>query len=73
MACELPLQAIADLLGVPQEDRLKLFRWSNEMTGNGDPEFADVDSKQSSLEVLAYAMHMAGVKAEHPETTSSPR
>ena len=66
VACELPLQAIADLLGVPQEDRLKLFRWSNEMTGNGDPEFADVDSKQSSLEVLAYAMHMAGVKAEHP-------
>jgi cholest-4-en-3-one 26-monooxygenase len=45
---------------------LKLFRWSNEMTGNGDPEFADVDSKQSSLEVLAYAMHMAEVKAEHP-------
>ena len=36
------------------------------MTGNGDPEFADVDSKRSSLEVLAYAMHMAGVKAEHP-------
>ena len=66
VACELPLQAIADLLGVPQEDRLKLFRWSNEMTGNGDPEFADVDSKQSSLDVLAYAMHMAGVKAEHP-------
>ncbi len=43
VACELPLQAIADLLGVPpQEDRDKLFRWSNEMTGNSDEEF-DVD------------------------------
>ncbi|MBI3691309.1 MAG: cytochrome P450, partial [Mycolicibacterium aromaticivorans] len=39
VACELPLQAIADLLGVPQDDRAKLFRWSNEMTGNGDEEF----------------------------------
>ena len=36
VACELPLQAIADLLGVPQDDREKLFRWSNEMTGNDD-------------------------------------
>ena len=33
MSCELPLQAIAGLLGVPQDDRDKLFRWSNEMTG----------------------------------------
>jgi len=66
VACELPLQAIADLLGVPQEDREKLFRWSNEMTGNGDPEFADVDPKISSMEVLAYSMHMAEVKAKNP-------
>ncbi|BBY57934.1 cytochrome P450 [Mycolicibacterium sarraceniae] len=65
VACELPLQAIADLLGVPQEDRDKLFRWSNEMTGNTDEEF-DVDPKQSSMEVLAYAMHMAEVKAKNP-------
>jgi cholest-4-en-3-one 26-monooxygenase len=65
VACELPLQAIADLLGVPQEDRQKLFRWSNEMTGNGDDEW-DVDPKQSSMEVLAYSMHMAEVKAKEP-------
>src|SRR5581483_9157247 len=42
------LQAIADLPGVPQEDRMELFRWSNEMTGNDDPEYADVDPKMSS-------------------------
>lgn len=65
VACELPLQAIADLLGVPQEDREKLFRWSNEMTGNDDSEF-DVDPKLSSMEVLAYAMQMAEVKAKEP-------
>ena len=31
VAAELPLQAIADLIGVPQEDRRKLFDWSNTM------------------------------------------
>src|SRR5215472_14702839 len=33
VACELPLQAIAELLGVPQEDRHKIFSWSNELVG----------------------------------------
>ena len=66
VACELPLQAIAGLLGVPQEDRDKLFRWSNEMTGNDDPEYADIDPKTSSVEVLTYAMQMAALKAENP-------
>ena len=41
VACELPLQAIAELLGVPQEDRHKIFAWSNEMIGYDDPEFQD--------------------------------
>ena len=66
VACELPLQAIAGLLGVPQEDRDKLFRWSNEMTGNDDPEYADIDPKASSVDVLTYAMQMAALKAENP-------
>ena len=29
IASELPLQAIAELMGVPQEDRHKIFDWSN--------------------------------------------
>ncbi len=66
VSCELPLQAIAGLLGVPQEDRSKLFRWSNEMTGSEDPEYADVDAEASSMQVLAYAMHMADVKSKNP-------
>src|ERR1044072_6335129 len=31
VSCELPLQAIAGLMGVPQEDRKKLFEWSNQI------------------------------------------
>ena len=66
VSCELPLQAIAGLLGVPQEDRDKLFRWSNEMTGGEDPEYADIDPAQSSLELIMYAMGMAAERNENP-------
>src|SRR5690606_16502813 len=43
VACELPLQAIAELLGVPQDDPDKIFRWSNEMTAGEDSEIAHID------------------------------
>ena len=38
VAAELPIQVLADLLGVPQADRLKLFDWSNSMIAEDDPE-----------------------------------
>jgi len=66
VSCELPLQAIAGLLGVPQEDRDKIFRWSNEMTGGEDPEYADIDPAMSSVELIQYAMQMAEEKAKNP-------
>ncbi|MCB9438948.1 MAG: cytochrome P450 [Mycolicibacterium sp.] len=66
VACELPLQAIAELIGVPQEDRDKLFRWSNEMTAGEDPEFADIDPAMSSFEVITYAMKMAEERRKNP-------
>lgn len=66
VSCELPLQAIAGLLGVPQEDRDKLFRWSNEMTAGEDPEYADVDPAMSSFELITYAMKMAEERSKNP-------
>jgi len=66
VACELPLQAIAELLGVPQDDRDKLFRWSNEMTAGEDPEYADIDPAMSSVELIQYAMKMAEERAKNP-------
>ena len=55
VACELPLQAIAELIGVPQEDRKKIFRWSNQMVGGDDPEYAAAGI-EAAMELLAYAM-----------------
>ena len=49
VACELPLQAIAELLGVPQEDRHKIFAWSNEMVGYDDPDFKGDGGRSARL------------------------
>jgi linalool 8-monooxygenase len=38
VAAELPIQVLAELLGIPQEDRLKLFDRSNSMIAEDDPE-----------------------------------
>ncbi|MEZ0068276.1 cholest-4-en-3-one 26-monooxygenase [Streptacidiphilus sp. MAP12-20] len=61
VACELPLQAIAELIGVPQEDRGKIFHWTNTMVGYDDPELAITQEMgmQSAIELMSYAMGMA--------------
>jgi cholest-4-en-3-one 26-monooxygenase len=64
VARELPLQAIAGLLGVPLEDRDKLFDWTNKMIGGDDPEFAEYDSLGSTIELIGYAMELAARKKE---------
>jgi cholest-4-en-3-one 26-monooxygenase len=51
IASELPLQAIAELMGVPQEDRRKLFEWSNRLIGFDDPEFQG--SRDAGFEAAA--------------------
>ena len=59
VACELPLQAIAELLGVPQEDRGKIFEWSNRMVSYDDPDFDPADGETASFEMLSYFMNVA--------------
>jgi cholest-4-en-3-one 26-monooxygenase len=58
VACELPLQAIAELLGVPQQDRRKVFDWSNDMVGYDDPEYVG-DPAAAAAELIGYSMAMA--------------
>ncbi|POX46633.1 steroid C27-monooxygenase [Streptomyces sp. Ru71] len=68
VACELPLQAIAELIGVPQEDRAKIFDWSNRMIAYDDPEYAITEEvgRESAAEIIAYAMNMAAARKERP-------
>jgi cholest-4-en-3-one 26-monooxygenase len=66
VAAELPLQAIANLLGVPQEDRGKLFEWSNQMMSYDDPE-VEGDQAVAFMEILAYSMQLAEERRRNPQ------
>ncbi|HEY6648647.1 MAG TPA: cytochrome P450, partial [Mycobacterium sp.] len=66
VSCELPLQAIAGLMGVPQDERKKLFDWSNQMVGDQDPEFATNDPMAASIELIMYGMQLAAERAKNP-------
>jgi len=65
VAAELPLQAIADLIGVPQEDRRKLFDWSNQMLAADDPDIVG-EPEVAAAEILGYSMMLAADRQVNP-------
>jgi cholest-4-en-3-one 26-monooxygenase len=65
VACELPLQAIAELIGIPQEDRRKIFDWSNQMIAYDDPEF-EIEPLAAATELLGYSWTMAEDRRKCP-------
>jgi cholest-4-en-3-one 26-monooxygenase len=68
VAAELPLQVIADLMGVPQEDRHKVFDWSNRMVGSNDPEFSAAPelAQNAAMELFAYADALTAERKANP-------
>ena len=68
VAAEVPLQVIAEMLGVPQEDRHKLFEWSNRMIGSEDPEYlvSDEEVMNAQVEMFMYANQLAAMRREEP-------
>jgi cholest-4-en-3-one 26-monooxygenase len=69
VASELPLQVIAELMGVPQEDRHKVFDWSNRMIGSEDPEYtvAQEDVQNAQIEMFMYAQQLADRRRAEPK------
>jgi len=68
IAAELPLIVIAELMGVPFEDRHKMFNWSNSMIGSEDPEYrhsAEI-GEIAAMELYAYASDLFSKKRSHP-------
>jgi cholest-4-en-3-one 26-monooxygenase len=69
LAAELPLVVIAELLGIPYEDRHKVFDWSNRLVGAQDPEYANDDNGpgiNASYELYAYAQSLADDRRARP-------
>ena len=69
VAAELPLQVIADILGVPQEDRHLVFDWSNRLVGAADPEYqhGQEHAVNAAMELYAYAHDLASQRRESPK------
>jgi len=68
LSAELPLQVIAEVLGVPAEDRHRMFDWSNQMVGSEDPEYqlqAEM-AMTAAMELYAYAAELFGQKRIDP-------
>ncbi|MEV5703659.1 cytochrome P450 [Actinoallomurus sp. NPDC052274] len=73
VSADFPINVLARLLDVPEEDNRQLIEWGNRIIGNTDPDYADVllDSEESekyrdlpfrspaSLEVFAYGRELA--------------
>jgi cholest-4-en-3-one 26-monooxygenase len=61
VAAELPLQVIAEMMGVPLEDRHRLFEWSNRLIGFDDPEYSVTPERQqeAAAELFMYANGLA--------------
>jgi cholest-4-en-3-one 26-monooxygenase len=68
VAAELPLQVIAEMLGVPMEDRHKLFEWSNRMIGSEDPEYLVSQDlvMNAQVEMFMYANELAAQRRNEP-------
>lgn len=68
VAAELPLEAIAELIGVPLEDRHKIFEWSNRMIGSEDPEYivSSDATTAAQVEMFMYAQQLADDRRREP-------
>jgi cholest-4-en-3-one 26-monooxygenase len=68
IAAELPLLVIAELIGVPVEDRHKIFEWSNRMIGSQDPEYLTDSDKvlEAQVEMFMYAGGLAEERRKEP-------
>jgi cholest-4-en-3-one 26-monooxygenase len=68
ISSELPLQVIAELLGVPEEDRHLVFDWSNRMIGRDDPEYQLTEemAMTAAMELYAYADALTEKKRAEP-------
>ncbi len=61
VAAELPLQVIAELLGIPQEERRQVYEWSNTLVAGDDPELqsSPEQAQQVAMQMYVYANELA--------------
>jgi len=75
LAAMVPLQAIGELLGVPEEERAPLIEWTNAIVSPaGDtPQAVHASLIDAKQRLLAYAATLAGRKRSTPEADLASR
>ena len=68
VAAEMPLRVLADLFGMPRDDRHLIFEWSNALLGADNPSAAEhaADSMTALAEMMAYGQAMADARRADP-------
>ena len=68
VAAELPLIAIAEMMGLPMEDRHKVFDWSNRMIATSDSDYSSgmEDATAAAGERYMYAQELAADRRANP-------
>ena len=66
VASELPLMAIADIVGVPMEDRGKLFMWTNQVLGSNDPSSRPSARSRRPMKCRRAWFHCSTIHASSP-------
>ena len=71
VAAELPLQAVAELAGVPQEDRHELMNWANVTLDYEEREVGQVSDRvaQAQARMVVYGTELLARKRSAPATT----
>ena len=68
VSAEMPLRVLADLFGMPREDRHLIFQWSNALLGADNPSAAQhaEDSMAAMAGMMAYGLEMAAARRAEP-------
>ena len=73
VAAELPVEVIAELIGVPKEDRHKIFEWTNQALGTADggemdPEYfiSEGQAQQAQIEMFVYVQELCEQRRKEP-------
>jgi cholest-4-en-3-one 26-monooxygenase len=73
VAAELPLEVICELIGVPIEDRHRIFHWTNQALGAADageidPEYfkGEGQAQQAQFEMFMYVHELCEQRRNHP-------
>lgn len=68
VSAEMPLRVLADLLGMPREDRHLIYKWSNALLGFDNPDEAQhaEEALGAFAELLAYGQTIADARRTEP-------